>query len=115
MGKKQKQRIKALEERVDLLQREFSNVNYKLAQLEARDLPNTTKKDPGPPLGVDPWGWPSPWKIDPNGPWTCGGEDAPTVSMSEEMKNELMDGMSTWNSLTWAEQLAKEVLEKIED
>ena len=24
--------------------------------------------------------------------------------MSEEMKNELMDGMSTWNSLTWEAQ-----------
>ena len=114
MGKKQKQRIKALEERVDLLQREFSNVNYKLAQLEARDLPNTPKKAPVAPLGVDPWGWPSPWKIDPNAPWTCDGEDAPKVSMSEEMKNELWGDMFTGQQADY-EQLAKELLGGIED
>ena len=104
MGKKQKQRIKALEELVDVLQKGYFNLYDKLNQLEARDLPNTPKKAPVAPLGVDPWGWPSPWKIDPNAPWTFVGDDPPKVSMSEEMKNELMEGMSTWDSLTWEAQ-----------
>ena len=58
--KELKRRIKDLEADNKILRNDLIALYLKVGSLEALGLPNTPKKAPVAPLGVDPWGGPSP-------------------------------------------------------